>query len=205
MLSDEELARDLGLGQAAALEALVRRYHEPLLGYLFRLLRDRSVAEDLVQETLIHLCRGARQYRYPSSFRPWLYGIATNLCRDYWKSAHHRHSLATLTFDAPEALVPATDLRSRVEDLAAWQETRAEVEAAVSALPGAYREVLVLRFYQDLSIKEIAETLLLPEGTVKWRLFESLRKLRKNLEGLAMDGGLPAGERKSRTGRGPTR
>ena len=85
--SDEQLMAAVMAGDQVALAALVTRHHAPLLGYLYRLVGgDRPLAEDLVQETLLHVLR-QRTFRSGRPFKPWLYTIATNLARDYFKSA----------------------------------------------------------------------------------------------------------------------
>jgi len=85
--SDEQLMTAVMAGDQAALAALVTRHHAPLLGYLYRLVGgDRPLAEDLVQETLLHVLR-QRTCQADRPFKPWLYAIATNLARDYFKSA----------------------------------------------------------------------------------------------------------------------
>src|SRR5258708_11942488 len=89
--SDELLIAAVLAGDQVAFATLVSRHHAPLLGYLYRLVGgDRPLAEDLVQETLLHVLR---QRTRPSDrpFKPWLYTIATNLARDYFKSAAERH------------------------------------------------------------------------------------------------------------------
>jgi RNA polymerase sigma-70 factor, ECF subfamily len=85
--SDEQLMTAVMAGDQVALAALVTRHHAPLLGYLYRLVGgDRQLSEDLVQETLLHVLR-QRTYQAARPFKPWLYTIATNLARDYFKSA----------------------------------------------------------------------------------------------------------------------
>ena len=85
--SDEQLLTAVMAGDQVALAALAARHHAPLLGYLYRLAGgDVQLAEDLVQETLLHVLR-QRTYQSHRPFKPWLYAIATNLTRDYFKSA----------------------------------------------------------------------------------------------------------------------
>lgn len=85
--SDEQLMAAVMAGDQGALAVLVTRHHAPLLGYLYRLVGgDQQLSEDLVQETLLHVLR-QRTYQATRPFKPWLYAIATNLARDYFKSA----------------------------------------------------------------------------------------------------------------------
>jgi len=170
--ADEELFREWQEGHAGALEALVRRYHAPLVAHLSRLLGERALAEDLAQETFLRLVRQAHTYRYPRPFAPWLYTIARNLARNHWRSAHHRH---TATDDGGHAA------RDAGPDPAAWLERleqRDGLRAALGALPLEQREVLSLRFGQALPVAETATVLGIPSGTVKSRTFAALRQLR---------------------------
>ena len=85
-LSDEQLASRATLGEQAAFSQLVERYHAPLLGYLYRVVYgDRPLAEDLVQETFVRFLR-QKSYQTDRPFKPWLYAVATNLARDYFRS-----------------------------------------------------------------------------------------------------------------------
>lgn len=172
-IPDERLALDVQRGIQAALAQLVERHHNPLMGYLYRMTSgDRQLAEDLVQETFLRMVRSINHYTYPRPFKPWLYAIATNLARDYYKAASTRLD---------------TDL-----DDTAWHDTSPEETAqaneevqtiirALAAMPDFQREVIVLRFYQALSLAEIAEALDIPVGTVKSRLSLGLKRLHEQL------------------------
>src|SRR5260370_18147742 len=101
--SDEQFMAAVMAGDQVALAALVNHHHAPLLGYLYRLVGgDRQLTEDLVQETFLHVLR-QRTYQSGRPFKPWLYMIATNLARDYFRSAAVRKSWRG--GDAEEALL----------------------------------------------------------------------------------------------------
>ena len=174
--SDEQLMAAVMAGDQVALATLVTRHHGPLLGYLYRLVGgDRSLAEDLVQETLLHVLR-QRTYQSGHPFKPWLYTIATNLARDYFKSAAVRQ--CRREDDAEEALLHLYDSEPSPEEHALAAEQGSEVRAALAQLREEYRVVLLLRFYQGFSLQEIAETLHIPLGTVKSRLSVGVHRLR---------------------------
>lgn len=173
-LSDEQVLAALLVGERDALAELVARYQGPLTGYLDRLVGgDWALAQDLVQETFMrvlrqHADRGARP------FKPWLYAIATNLARDHFKSAAVRR--ATRWDDHfDERLV---DDAAGPEDQALAVERGADIVCALATLGAEYRATLALRFYNEMSLQEIAETLDVPIGTVKSRLSVGLRRLR---------------------------
>lgn len=163
-------------GDQVAFAVLVTRHHSPLLSYLYRLVGgDRQLAEDLVQETLLHVLR-QRTYQAGRLFKPWLYMIATNLARDYFKSAAVRKSRRA--GDEEETFLRLEDCEPGPEERALATEQGDEVRAALMQLGEEYRLVLVLRFYQGFSLQEIAETLHIPLGTVKSRLSVGVHRLR---------------------------
>jgi len=177
--SDEQLMAAVMAGDQVALAALVTRHHGPLLGYLFRLVGgDRQLSEDLVQETLLHVLR-QRTYQSARPFKPWLYTIATNLARDYFKAAAVRQCWRS--GDEEEALLHLYDSTPGPEERALAAEQGSEVRAALAQLREEYRVVLLLRFYQGFSLQEIAETLHIPLGTVKSRLSVGVHRLRSVL------------------------
>jgi RNA polymerase sigma-70 factor (ECF subfamily) len=176
--TDEQLAQQLQYGDRAALAALVERHYDPLLGYLYRLARgDRSLAQDLAQETFLHTLRGIAHYTYPRPFKPWLYAIATNLARNHYNRADTRRTDNTDedqeygAEDAPDSVLFEQD------------ETQAVI-AALDSLPDHQREVIVLYFYQSLSQQAIADTLSIPLGTVKSRLSIGVSRLRERMKAL---------------------
>ena len=176
--ADEKLALAIQHGNTDALRGLVEQHHSPLLGYLYRLTDgNRVLADDLAQETFIRVLNGIAGYQYPRPFKPWLYAIATNLARDHFKSANVKH---TTMLDTEADLQEDEDAQLEDAQLEAG-ETQA-VAQALHKLPDHQREVMILRFYQDLSLAEIAATLDLPIGTVKSRLCLGLRRLRELIE-----------------------
>jgi RNA polymerase sigma-70 factor (ECF subfamily) len=176
VLSDEQLARRVQRGHTADLAALVERHHSSLLGFLYRLTGgDRSLAEDLTQEAFLRALRSIQQYRSAQRFKPWLYAIAVNAARDHFKRAEMRYGML-LGDDDVDGLADPVE----------WDDTRLDasqqVATAIAALPAHQREAILLRYYQDLSLAEIAEVLAIPIGTVKSRLSLGLRQLRQRLK-----------------------
>ena len=174
--SDEQVMAAVLRGDRAALGVLVERHHGPVLGYLYRLTGGRQLAEDLAQETFLALLRDRKAATYSPErpFKPWLYAIATNLARDHFKSAAARH-----TADEPEeALLALHDDAPGPEERAVATEEGRRVAAALGRLGEEYRVAVLLRFYQGLSLQEIADALRIPLGTVKSRLSVGTRRLR---------------------------
>jgi RNA polymerase sigma-70 factor (ECF subfamily) len=173
-LSDEQLIGEVMSGNRSALEPLVARYHAALLGYLYRLTNgNRPLAEDLVQETFIHLLRQGT-YRAGRPFKPWLYSIATHLAYDYFRSQSNRRTILMGEKLIADWVDPAPGPEEQVQ-VQAEGET---VATAIASLGEEYRAALLLRFYQGMSLQEIAEALEIPLGTVKSRLSVGVQHLR---------------------------
>ncbi|MBE3553380.1 MAG: RNA polymerase sigma factor [Kyrpidia tusciae] len=177
MESDEALARAFAEGHTGSFEALVYRYHRPIHAYIQRLLGRTEPAEDLVQETFFRFVREVQRGRVPERVRPWLYRVATNLCRDYWKAAQRRSEPGLL-----EDWSPAVLEKPSVSEIYERLETRQMIRDALDELSEIQKRMVILRFYQDLTYREIAEVLEVPEGTVKAYLFKALRHLREVFE-----------------------
>jgi RNA polymerase sigma-70 factor, ECF subfamily len=172
--SDEQLISAVMSGNKSALEPLVTRYHAALLGYLYRLTNgNRSLAEDLVQETFVHLLsQGSYQAGRP--FKPWLYSIATHLAYDAFRSQSKRQTILMDEDTMANWVDPVPGPEQQVQVKAEGEI----IAAAIARLGEEYRAALLLRFYQGLSLQEIAEALAIPLGTVKSRLSVGAQRLR---------------------------
>lgn len=177
MLTDEQLVGQVARGDEASMEALVYRYHKPLYIYLQRMLKHRELAEDLAQECFVRIYRSIRLGRAPARFRPWMYRIAANLCKDLWKSSAYRHEI--LEEDDKLSLHGDTETVTTILERQ-WQ--REAVIRALDELTVEEREIVVLRFYQELKLDEVAEVLQLPLGSVKSKLYRTFKKLASLLE-----------------------
>ena len=167
--TDELLAIRCQLGERAAFDALIARWHEPLWRYLRRLGGDDDTAADLVQDTWTRVLRGIVALREPASLRPWLFGIARRVAMDRLRRTYLWR--------------PDTDVE--LDDLPAEDEPAdidmAVLDGAIATLPVADQEVVTLFHLRELSIAQIASLLEVPVGTVKSRLFRARRALRSEL------------------------
>lgn len=174
MVRDEDLALGIQQGNKADLTVLVERHHSPLLGFLYRMTGgDRSLVEDLVQESFLRVLRSIHHYQYPRPFKPWLYQIATNLARDHYKAADFRH--VDILRDGEMEWANEDDLPETA--LLSDEQTRRVVDA-LDDLPAHQREIVILRYFQELSLAEIADIVDVPVGTVKSRLSLGIGRLR---------------------------
>lgn len=153
------------------LEEAMPRYETPLLRLCFLYLGDRQLAEDAVQETFIKAYRGFDNYRGESHEKTWLSAIAINTCKDMRRSAWSRHIDSAAALDQlPEQAAPYSE----------WDDT---VTQAVMGLEEKYRAVVVLYYYQELTVREIAETLGTTPPAVYKRLQRAYAFLRQELGG----------------------
>jgi RNA polymerase sigma-70 factor (ECF subfamily) len=171
-MEDEQYMRELAEGRNSALDALMYRHHRGLSGFVYRTVGNERVAEDIVQDAFVTVLRQANKGFVPDRFKPWLYKIAVNLCKDYWKKASVRLEMQASDDFEYEALA-----QDGTANLFERQVERQWIVDSLNRLPLHYRVVLYLRFYQDMTLTEIAETVDLPQGTVKTQLFRGLRKL----------------------------
>jgi len=177
---DREVAR-LRKGDPDAITDLVGRYQHRLFRFLVRLVGDPATAEDLFQQTWIRLMEKIGSYDARRSFEAWLFAIARNLAIDYLR---RRRGISLDELDdsghAPvERLVAARpDVLSQLLDF----ERGALLAAAIGELPAIHREVLTLRFEEDMKLEQIAEVAGVPLSTVKSRLHRALESLRARIE-----------------------
>jgi len=156
------------------LEALVERYSGPLFGFGLRLLRDRGMAEEMVQDTFVRLWRGAKRYDPErGSVRTFVYAIARNAAIDLQRRAASR-PLATDEGDLGSAGLGDEPFDKLVLGL--------DVRSALQTLSDKHRQTLELAYDDDLTQRQIAERLGIPLGTVKTRSHHALRALRQELE-----------------------
>jgi RNA polymerase sigma factor (sigma-70 family) len=180
--SDELLALRLQAGDSEALDELIGRYYVAIRRYLYRLAAgNAALSEELTQETMFHLIQGIGGYDAGRPFRPWLYTIATNLFRNHMKRAEHRFRQ-----DGDEAAYDVPDegalTREAMEDR--WQavEMCNRLLAELHRLPEIQRQIIVMRYHEELKLSDIATILNVPLGTVKSRLRLGLERLRETLE-----------------------
>ena len=173
-----EIARGLRQRDPELLDRLIERYQHRLLRYLVFLTGNRELAEDIFQETWIRVMERGKQYNGKSKFDTWLFAIARHLVID-WSRKKTTTSLEALqeqygneqTFDPP-ANGPSPF------DAVNTRENRESVQTALAQLDSLHREVLVLRFHEELSLEEIATITGAPLSTVKSRLYRGLAALK---------------------------
>ena len=178
------IARGLRRRDPDLLDRLIEQYQHRLLRYLVSLTADRALAEDLFQETWIRVLERGHQYDGRHEFITWLYTIARNITIDHLRRKRPAISLDELmdTEDSAVPYEPPSTGPSALDTLA-QHELAERITAAMSGLPIGYREIVVLRFQEELGLEEIATLTKLPLGTVKSRLYRALDMLMGRLKG----------------------
>jgi RNA polymerase sigma-70 factor (ECF subfamily) len=164
------------------LDRLIEQYQHRLLRYLVYLSGNRELAEDLFQETWIRVLERGHQYDGKHEFSTWLYAVARNLTIDYLRKKSPV-SLDGLAENEEHVPFEPADPRPSAWQVVQHQEQAERVSAALLSIPAEYRDTVVLRFQEGLSLTEIATVTSAPLGTVKSRLYRALHLLVSLLEG----------------------
>lgn len=173
-----EIARGLRQRDPELLDRLIERYQHRLLRYLVFLTGNRELAEDIFQETWIRVMERGKQYNGKSKFDTWLFAIARHLVID-WSRKKTTTSLEALQeqYGNEQSFDPPANGPSPF-DAVNTRENRESVQTALAQLDSLHREVLVLRFHEELSLEEIATITGAPLSTVKSRLYRGLAALK---------------------------
>jgi RNA polymerase sigma-70 factor (ECF subfamily) len=182
--TDQDVVLAARRGSDAAYRELVRRYERPIFSLIFRMVRDRELAEDLTQETFIKALNALASYRPEFKFSSWIFKIANNAAIDQLR----RREVDTLSLDgSPSAETPdaveATALQvgskgeSPLDEMEA-REIGGAIEEAIGKLRPEYRACILLRHVEGLAYEEISEQLNLPLGTVKTYIHRARNELR---------------------------
>lgn len=158
-------------GDTGNMAVLYERYKRPLLGFFVGLIRDREVAEDLVQNTFIRMLKYRHLFRGDGDFRTWMFHIARNVKNDHYRKNKIQHE-------------PVEKWENQVEDsastLAEWQQRDESrmLAVALDLLPEDKREIILLSKLQEMKYKEIGDLLGFTEGAVKVKVFRALQELK---------------------------
>ena len=189
-LPDADVVRLAQEGREAAFRELVRRYERPVFSLVYRMVRDREVAEDLAQDAFIKVLNHIDKYSPEFKFSSWLFKIANNVAIDHLR----RKKLDTVSMDGSPHAHTASEIEATQFEVASRQESALDemearelgtaIEQAIARLRPEYRSCIMLRHVEGRSYEEIAATLDLPLGTVKTYIHRARHELRRALEHL---------------------
>jgi RNA polymerase sigma-70 factor (ECF subfamily) len=171
-------------GDEYAIEAFVRQYETGVFRLALSIVGDVAEANEITQETLIAALKSLSTYREEKSFKAWLYTIALNQSRSHLRKRKSRERLgnilkSVLRVETQKQLLPEEAMIQNEKEAALWQ--------SLNQLDEKFRTVVVLRYFHELSIREISEILSTNEGTIHSRLYSAREKLREALEQLARE------------------
>lgn len=188
-MTDTQLIDNILNGDRSRFNTLVWRWEKPLYNFILRYLGNKELARDVTQRVFIRVYKNLSKLREPAKFSSWIYQIASNLCKDEIKKMNHRDfiSLDLIQehndndgYRLPEQLREA---EGALPDAKLNQkQVSSIVQKAIQQLPEEQRVVIIMKEYQGLKFKEIAEALNQPLNTVKSRMYYGLNGLRKIFE-----------------------
>jgi RNA polymerase sigma-70 factor (ECF subfamily) len=195
MLSDRDLIERVLQRDARAFETLFERYEEPMRRHLARIVREDAAVKDLLQEVFLRVWTRGEQWNGLGPFKAWLYRVATNLALNHLRSVRRKREQPLevpddWSEDDEEDLVPAwmVDASALGPDRVLELSERRELfRRLVEGLPEEKREVFRLVHEMEMSMRDAADELGIPEGTVKSRLYYARKELARGWQGLELD------------------
>ncbi len=181
---DQVLVKKILEGKRSSFEELMRRYNGKIYGYIYRMVKEEEVAVELAQDFFIKLYRVMDKYNPEHRFSTWAFRICYNMVIDYIRK-HQQYQVDSLDGEAVTARkMVETDNYVKEDgfDALAQEQFRENLWMLVERIPVKYRELLLLRYHQELKYEEIADMVKLPVGTVKNRLYKAKKYLKKEIE-----------------------
>jgi RNA polymerase sigma-70 factor (ECF subfamily) len=173
-------------GDEASFNYLVERYHRPMIHFLFRMVQNQAIAEELAQEVFFRVYRSRESYRAEAKFTTWLYRIATNLAVNYARDTQHERAARIVYLDTPDEETGTTpevaDDEPSVEERLLREERMKAIRIHVMDLPERQRMAVVMHKYQGMDYREIGQVLKLSESATKSLLFRAYQTLREKLK-----------------------
>ena len=182
-IDDDQLVMRYVDGDSAAFDVIVDRYKDRIFTYILRIVKDEVLADDLFQETFVKVITTVSQRRYTPGgrFSQWIYRIAHNCIIDHYRRVKNENLQSTDDGDMP-VLNRKQYSEATVEDAMIDNQTKSDIHKLIRALPANQREVLVMRYYRDMSFKEIAEATKVSINTALGRMRYALINIRRMAE-----------------------
>lgn len=184
---DHELMARLATGDDLALNALMRRWSDRIVSFLYRMTGRHDAAVDLAQETFVKLYQARGRYRpRGGEFSTWLFTIASNLAKNHarWRSRHPEVSLDAPADDGSNSLPEPRSAKASPDQAAVSRETEEQVRMAILALPSELREALLLFTHEQLGYADIARIMQCSPKAVETRIYRARQILKEQLKDL---------------------
>jgi RNA polymerase sigma-70 factor, ECF subfamily len=186
VLSDSDIMLRVREGDDSGFNHLIEKYRNPIIHFMFRMVHNQAVAEELAQEVFLRVYRSRHTYRAEARFTTWLYRIATNLGVNHARDTKHERTAQNVYLDQPDPETGVSpdvaDSRTTAEEDLVRDERMRAIRKHVMALPERQRTAVLMHKYQDMDYKEIGAVLKLSESATKSLLFRAYQTLRERLK-----------------------
>jgi RNA polymerase sigma-70 factor (ECF subfamily) len=185
-LTDAEIMLRVREGDDQGFNYLIEKYRKPIIHFMFRMVHNQAVAEELAQEVFLRVYRSRQTYRAEARFSTWLYRIATNLGVNHARDTKHERTAQNVYLDQPDPETGTTpdvaDTTPTVEHDLVRDERMLAIRQHVMALPERQKMAVLMHKYQDMDYKQIGDVLKLSESATKSLLFRAYQTLRERLK-----------------------
>jgi RNA polymerase sigma-70 factor, ECF subfamily len=185
-MDDATIMLELRAGNMAGFDYLIQKYRKPIIHFMYRMVHNQAVAEELAQEVFLRVYRSRETYRAEARFSTWLYRIATNLGVNHARDTRHERAASTIYLDEADAETGTTpdvaDATPSAEANLLRQERLNAIRQHVLALPERQRMAVLMHKYEGMDYKEIGDVLKLSESATKSLLFRAYQTLREKLK-----------------------
>ncbi|HET7103889.1 MAG TPA: sigma-70 family RNA polymerase sigma factor [Terracidiphilus sp.] len=184
--SDAAIMLRVAAGDESGFNYLIEKHHRAVMHFLFRMVHNQAVAEELTQEVFLRVYRSRESYRAEAKFTTWMYRIATNLAVNHARDTRHERAAQNIYLDSPDPETGTTpdvaDDEPTVEQRILRDERMAAIRTHVMALPERQRMAVLMHKYQGMDYRQIGEVLKLSESATKSLLFRAYQTLRDRLK-----------------------
>ncbi len=185
-MEDSAIMLELRAGNMSGFDFLIQKYRKPIVNFMYRMVHNQAVAEELAQEVFLRVYRSRETYRAEARFSTWLYRIATNLGVNHARDNRHERNAATVYLDAADEETGTTpDVADNTPGAEASMLRRERMNAIrqhVMALPERQRMAVLMHKYEEMDYKQIGDVLKLSESATKSLLFRAYQTLRERLK-----------------------
>jgi RNA polymerase sigma-70 factor, ECF subfamily len=185
-MTDAEIMLRVREGDDAGYDVLIEKYRKPIINFMFRMVHNQAVAEELAQEVFLRVYRSRQTYRAEAKFTTWLYRIATNLGVNHARDTKYERAAQNVYLDQPDpetgTMPDVADMTASAEATLVKDERMRAIRQHVMALPDRQRNAVLMHKYQGLDYKEIGKVLKLSESATKSLLFRAYQTLRERLK-----------------------
>jgi RNA polymerase sigma-70 factor (ECF subfamily) len=185
-MDDAAIMLELSHGNIAGFDFLIQKYRKPIIHFMYRMVHNQAIAEELAQEVFLRVYRSRETYRAEARFSTWLYRIATNLGVNYARDNRHERIASTIYLDEIDAETGTTpdvaDTTPGAETNMLRRERMNAIREHVMALPERQRMAVLMHKYEGMDYKQIGDVLKLSESATKSLLFRAYQTLREKLK-----------------------